>query len=296
MKHLKFVTLILLLLVSCTLAPTATPQPQVTLSMPTVTMTSTLTPTATNTSTRTPTQTLTPLPTATPQPVFHWGTDFENGYNDFYKAGGGDGSHRFGQFSYAEIVPDPTGSGRGKVYRGVVNGTPPPTPIAPIPGHTIDGKHRAYPDLYFSPKQGAFSTEFLVWMGDEISPAIIRYPTYISLLSLFDETSPKWNVSVMVDLQRRNASSPIMLRLNQSEVYQPNSTPFPTQRWVKIRVDVNSTGVYLYQDDRLISTGKLDGKLQLAGGHWGLYATGDIRKLTLLNDNITIDVYPTTSP
>lgn len=133
MKRLSFATIILLgLTVSC--VPTATPQPQVVpttatvqvptvtptltdmpTSTPTVTLSPTSIPTATNTPTRTPTPTITPTPTQTPIPKFVWKLDFENGFGDA-------GISNTTQGGTTEVVADPTSSGRGFVQRSTIGG------------------------------------------------------------------------------------------------------------------------------------------------------------------------------
>lgn len=56
----------------------------------------------------------------------------------------------------------------------------------------------------------------------------------------------------------------------------------------------------LTQDGIPVASGSLPSgalkRIGVSGGHWGLYAGGDIRQCTLLNDNITLAVYPTISP
>lgn len=322
MKRFAFVAVVLLgLTVSC--APTATPQSQIALMTatliatvtplptntptatatytPTSTSTPTVTPTPTSTSTRTPT----PLPTPTPKPVFHWEATFERGYADF----GYDGSGRFGQFSYGEIVPDPTGSGRGMVFRGIVNGPPPPTPIGgPVPGGP-DGSHRAYPTKYFQFIPGPCAQEFDVYVYSDIQPAIASGPsTWINLGDLWGGSEPGSNISnhptipAHVGLTSSRGISFLKastqgLAGDPIQDSSPSMVLFPFNTWVRIRVELNADRmVRVYQDGLLVSKVQLhkDSLVGTIGGHWGLYAGGNFRKLTILNDNITIDVYPTT--
>jgi len=332
MKRLAFAVVVLLgLIVSCTTA--VTPQPQVALAsatpqvattiapttQPTNTPTATTTPTPTSTltptQTNTPTRTPTPLPTATPQPILHWETNFENGYRDFYtlpNGVGSDGSHRFGQFSYAEIVPDPTGSGRGKVYRGIAKGLPPPTPITPIPGTTLDGKHRPYPGIFFPFRGGAHSNQFDIWVGSNLEPRNLRGDTWLSIGSSFYSAQPfdpsfslEWTISIWQD-----SSGKYYLRLytynlnNPQDSFRisilPGAHEFTLDQWHTVRVDVAQNGtITMLLDGVLHSSGNLSTdvakKIGTVGGHWGLYANG-VRTATVLNDNITIDVYPPTPP
>ena len=98
------------------------------------------------TATRTPTPV---LPTATLPaqeilvPEFVWRTDFEDGVAQFN--GSGVDHYAENENSYYEIVEDPTGSGRGRVRRAIIEG-PPPRIAATGNGDV----HRAYPDVYWN--------------------------------------------------------------------------------------------------------------------------------------------------
>jgi hypothetical protein len=201
-----------------------------------------------------------------------WESGFENGLEGF--------THSFDNTSTArfDIVPDPSGRGKGNVYQGIITGQ----------AASEDGKHRPYPGRSFPLLKGAFSTTFEIWLDPNVAPKSVEYPSFISVLSVFDRAEPIWNLSVMVDIL--GSAGRYRLALNQSEVFETRPVTLPTGQWVEVRVDVDRNGVTLYQDGRLVARGKLDGELRLEAAHWGLYALG-VTQARLLNDNMKVWSY-----
>ena len=80
----------------------------------------------------------------------------------------------------------------------------------------------------------------------------------------------------------------------------PNAPEFELGKWHRIRAEVDGTGfVRVFQDGMLVTQGQSKSaasRLGTAGGHWGLYASAGLERCTMLNDNITLDVYPVTTP
>ncbi len=174
MKRLALIAIVLWgLIVSC--APTATPQPKVALatateqiptvtptltdtptSTPTITLSPTSTATVTNTPTptRTSTPTITPTPTQTPIPKFVWTLKGALvGFAGYRKQGG-----------ITEIVPDPTGSGRGLVQRSIIgNGGNPP--VEEYAGYLV---YRLYPGVAFAFQPAPCEARQDIWATQDL--------------------------------------------------------------------------------------------------------------------------------
>ncbi|MBI4738592.1 hypothetical protein HY772_03375 [Candidatus Woesearchaeota archaeon] len=220
---------------SATLAPTNTPLP-----------TNTLAPTATSTTTPTitpaPTPTSTPLPTATPKPRFQWVTNFDNGLSGF----GYDAIRRVDSNSFFEIVDDPTGSKRGKVYRGIVKGAPPNLPQA-------GGKHRPYPDTYYSFQEGPYSAEVEVYIYSDIQYSGLSDGHILSVLGAFNGSPidyKDYSVQVQVNLRDVNGVPRLTLMLpiaveSSDQIaapYLPDAPIFTYTEWHTVRINVERSG------------------------------------------------------
>jgi hypothetical protein len=288
-----------------TSAPTSTPTSA---PVPTSTPTSAPTWTPTSTPTRRPTPTLTTVPTTTqtPPPDFTWQTDFEDGLAGF--TGGLGDTSRQGQpgntaQSYYEIVPDPTNSNHGHVYRAVVASF----------STFENGTHRPYPDVYFPFKPGPFAIQLDVWVG-QVAPTIrvdwSDKATFLNLISVKSTGDPDYCTLLMVNVEPRKAGNKVYYLMpvaydycqdtHEALPFEPRAPQFTFNEWHTIRVNVGQDGsVSLFQDRVLVSKGNLSSsakkKLGLAGGHWGLYGN-NIERATLLNDNIRLDVYPVKPP
>lgn len=267
----------------------------------TPTPTLTLSPTATSTETEEPTPTMTmipsasPSPTETPIPTFQWSSGFENGLGGWNY----DGKNRMQKpVSYYEIVDDPTGSGRGKVYMGLVDGDPPNLP------ETQNGeKHRPYPDIFFPFKQGDYSVGVDVFLTSDLSPTTIQQEwegAWASFLSVFSQPGPDYELAYMVNLLGNRGNYRLDTRsfhpsLQGESHKRISGTPkFPTDQWVSIRVDVDTSRkiIQTFQNDVLVAEGPYLAKsLGIGGMHAGLYGGNGLRKTTLYNDNISISVY-----
>jgi len=212
------------------------------------------------------------------------------------------------EFSYYRITDDPTGSGRGKLYMGVVNGGPPPV----NPGTDDGRRHRPYPDLGYPYIEGPFASGMDLWI--DTSEILGAEPgetgTWFSPLGFGDTGEqganglPPFHFAVGthlgIDDRVDDQQFRLVVLINPDDDYDldwrgtPSPIPFPLRTWVRVRLEVNSDrSVRLYQDGMLVSEHRLGPKTRLGTvwGHWGLYGGRDIRDLTVLNDNITLEVY-----
>lgn len=292
MKHLAFVAVVLLgLTVSC--APTATPQLQVALVTPTVqipavtptftetpTSTPTITPsptntstaTATPTSTRTSTPTITPTPTQTPIPKFVWLSNFENGFS-----GLDTGKDRQG--GVLDIVADPTSSGKGFVQRSTIGGGNPPKEESP--NQLV---YRLYPAKYFSFQPAPCEVKVDVWVNKQlIQSAIQRGNLLVVGPDIFDKTPQdggEYHVAATTEITSDTVrNGKIYLRLySMGRIIgsiEPDAPEFTPEQWHTNRMRLEQNGdVSLYQDETLVSKGKLtsESRAGSVGGHPGLYA------------------------
>jgi len=261
------------------------------------------TPTPTATVTPQPTETRTPTATATTAtltsefskpPKFEWSVSFDNGVNEFTY----DGKDRLGPTSTYDIIDDPTGSGKGKVYRGVVTGPPPV-----LPGTDNGKRHRPYPTIFFPYQEGPYATEGFIWVSKPVPRLIISPPKetdpwFSPIGGIFDRGGPTdrhWVLTTHLGFQ--DGQYRLVLLANDDPSWRGTLSPiaFPFETWVKLRIEVGSDRVArLYQDGSLVSTKRLppSSLLGTIGGHWGLYAGRDVENLVVLNDNIKFQVYP----
>jgi hypothetical protein len=282
---------------------------------------STRTPTPTLTITITPSNTPTPslTPTKTLVPNLTWAPDFEKVrtgrvdgsgsiesqrvIQDVYDLGFTyAGEDRVNATSYYEFVDDPTGEGRGRIYRGVVDHGPPPEDI---------GVHRPHIDKHFQPAgsyyEGPFEAEMDLWVETSetllISPPLGSDPWYCPFG--FGDTGefprgtlPAWHVPFNSHLgndDRAPDAEPRVVVLttpvNQDWRGTVSPIPFPYGKWVNLLMRANADRtVEILQDGILVSSHVIDfeSEVALAGGHWGLYAGTDIRDLIIGNDNLVI--------
>lgn len=296
---------------TATLTPVATPTPTPVLSP---TRTQTETPTATTTT-----------PTETPLPVFSFQPDFDEVhpsvvpgvFAEIYQLGYTyAGEERVNEYSYYGLIDDPTGSGRGVVYQGVVSGGPPP--VAP---ETQDGhRHRPHVDKHLLPGEpfeqpwidGPWAVEVDIWV-DTPEKLLISPPNdtdrWFSPLGCGDTGEkgrngiPPWHFTATTHLgidPRATDDSPRLVALINPDDSGINwmgtmsPIPFPMKQWVNIRLEVLSDRtVRLLQDGQVISTHRLGPKsiVGIAGCHAGLYAGADVRNLVVLNDDFSINVF-----
>ncbi len=248
-----------------------------------------------------PTRAPTATPTMTEIPrvaKFEWGTDFENGLSGFTY----DAVRRVDANSYFDIIDDPTGSGRGKVYRGIVNGSPPN-----LPQNNNGTHHRPYPDIYFPYKEGPYSAEVDVYIFKDIQYSRLSDGHIVSVLSAFNGSPIDYkNYSVQVQVNLRVVGGRRMLTLmvpGDTETapqvaipYEPDAPEFSYDKWQAVKVDVDKNGkVKLFQDGKVISIGELPewskARIGISGGHAGLYGRNNLRKAILLNDRFKYTSY-----
>ncbi len=221
------------------------------------------------------------------KPIFS--TDFEDGDDKFNlkPARIGEGtSGKAGPNQYYEITSDdPTSSGHGKVYRGVVNG----------PSLFRNEVARPYPGIYFNFIKGNYSTGLKVFLYGNVEPSRLGAGiSYLSLISLFDVADPggfNFHVAVLVNVIGDKDDYHLETRPIDSNNRGPSITArakFPADRWVDIRadVDVEAREVRTYQDGVLATLTPYTAEgLGIAGAHWGLYS-GKLTNAVLLNDGI----------
>jgi len=303
MKRSAFATIIFLgLTVSC--APTTTPEPQVAvvtrvvtatlrIVMVTATPEPTETPTATPTITSTPTATLTPTatPTATPtpNPVFAWHANHERGDMSEYL---GTGQRKNTNCDFMEIVPDPTGSGRGYVIRSEIK-----CAIPPDGGDLKDGRHRPYPSLNLPQCYDApFATEVEVFIDN-----VPSLPSSISIASLggdfFDQVPrlyPDYHTLGRTHLSIWGSDGLVMTPYtdlpSMSRLVEFFSRiAFPLKQWVRIRTEVTTERkMTVYQNGLKIASAPLapQSLTQVCMMHWGPYAPGNLDRLLMYQDNL----------
>lgn len=178
------------------------------------------------------------------------------------------------------------------VYRGSLAG----------PRMTPDGHHRPYPAHYFPFVAGTFVTELDVYLGSDFAP---QAGEIVSLISLFDEGEGRsagetYRVSFTVDLVRQGSGYFVLPHFPENGVRErglmlPSAVAFPTDRWVRVRAELGmDRTVVVSQDGIRVSQGTADASTRIGttGGHWGLYTGDNMSRITLLNDNIVLDVTP----
>lgn len=242
------------------------------------------------------------------QTYFRWQTNFENGDADFTRGT----QHYFdGPTSFYRIISDPTNSGRGKVYHATVIGPPP---------IKNNGRHRPYGSVWFPPlKAGAHRNEFDLWVGSDLQPALesdARGKPWLSIASLFDDRPVKenpnstWQVSVFLTIKpypgrpgqyyirtasgNRVSPSGQILSYGKEGEFVPSAPAFPLDQWIRVRIEVTARREILtFQDGVLASKALLhpDARLGTVGGHWGLYASEELARAVLMNDNIVLEVF-----
>jgi len=179
-----------------------------------------------------------------------------------------------------DVVPDPTASGHGYVYRGEV------TSATPKGGDS----HRLYPVLLLPEcYRGSYSSTFSVWA--DIPPKVERgwfsFATYTN--------RGNWQDLFGVNLGHEQGEDRLILFhvpvVGKGDFTRISSIPFPLRQWVKVEVRVDKGGIMLFQDERLVAEAK---KLWGAEGpglceaHWGMYAQDYNRRGLFLNDDISV--------
>jgi hypothetical protein len=234
------------------------------------------------------------------QTLYHFGADFERGLGSFTD----DGSRSTGPTSRYEIVGDPTGSGRGSLFRAIVSGPPPDQPGNFGADQVL--LHRDYASVFMPLQAGAYAVQFDVWIGSDLQPKPKPdRSVWLSLASIFNVSPPgdRAHLQAIVDLvpvgtDRYQAVLIGYGYLGSSMVTLPAVAGAPDltfDRWHTLRVTVERSGALaLTQDGVPVSTGMLPADaiahIGVIGAHWGLYGKG-FDRATLLNDNITLDVF-----
>jgi len=175
------------------------------------------------------------------------------------------------------VVMDPTDDSGGMVYRGVITGARPDS-------------HRLYPLVEFSPCiRGGYRSSFRVWA--DFPPAEgrgwVSFATYAN--------GDKWQDLFGVNLGSVDGQDRLVLfhvpRMGKGDSVVDKAVPFPLRRWVQVDVDVDETGIRLFQDGIQIAHAEKawgpDG-VRLCAAHWGLYAEGKNRQGVIMNDRISI--------
>ncbi len=180
------------------------------------------------------------------------------------------------------IIPDPTGSGRGSVLSGEI------TSVSPPGGDS----HRLYPALLLPEcYRGSYRSSFMVWADIPPSPerGWFSFATYSNKMD--------WKDLFGVNLGFEQGENRLVLfhvPVFSKGIYKRISgVPFPMRQWVKIDVQVSPGGILLLQDDRLIAEAEKEwgpGGVGLCEAHWGTYGEGKNRRGLILNDDISIDL------
>lgn len=178
------------------------------------------------------------------------------------------------------VVPDPTGSGHGPVLRGEI------TTASPGGGDS----HRIYPALLLPEcYRGAYTSTFEVWA--DLPPAAER-----GWISFATYTNRKdWQDLFGVNLGHEQGMDTLDLAhvpvIGTGSFTRISRIPFPMRQWVTIQVRVDTGGIMLLQDDRLVAEAKKSWGAEgpgLCEAHWGLYGQGKNKSGVLLNDNLSI--------
>lgn len=181
-----------------------------------------------------------------------------------------------------KVIPDPTGSGRGSVLRGEITAASPPG----------GDSHRIYPALLLPEcYRGGYHSTFNVWA--DFPPSTQRgwfsFATY--------SNKKDWKDLFGVNIGFEQGEDRLVLFhvpvFSKGTFTRISSIPFPMRRWVKVDVKVDSSGIMLFQDERLIAEAQKDWGAEGVGlceAHWGLYGQDKNRSGVLLNDDITVNL------
>ncbi len=241
-----------------------------------------------------------------------WKSDFDKSGLDnfFHYANEGPpfwGHDKLFQGGIGKLIPDPTGSGRGIVFYAHHEGT---TPQDREGGQ----RNRVHPGIWFPFKAGPYSVSVDLYLYDDMKPLpptkLADDQPWFSPFGPFDKTvtqgDSEYHVAYVVHLMRDNKGSLFltlrafdkdMKSMGAPNVVYPNAPPFVFEKWTTIRVDVlQDRRIILFQDGLPVCETRLPETTRLGtvGGHAGLY-TGPTDNITILNDNFSIVVYPSSS-
>ena len=184
------------------------------------------------------------------------------------------------------VVKDPTGSGRGYVYRGEVTCARP------------DGSsHRLYPTIDFPRcRLGPYRSKFLVWVDVPQVPG----KGWVSVATY--SVRKNWQDVFGLNLTLRDNAWWMELFhvpvFGKGDFHTEKKIPFPLRKWVQVTVEVGEDGlIHVYQDGTMILTAPKkweQGIPALCEAHWGFYAAGQIADGMILNDDI--DIYFLANP
>lgn len=179
-----------------------------------------------------------------------------------------------------QVVPDPTGRGRGFVLKAEIEGASPPGADS----------HRLYPVLLLSEGyRGAYRSSFRVWADVPPGPerGWFSFATY--------SNKRDWKDLFGVNLGFEQGEDRLVLfhvpEFGKGDYHKISIVPFPLRRWVTVEVRVDEGGILLFQDGRLIAeAAKAWGPegVGLWEAHWGLYAQGKNRRGVVLNDDVSL--------
>jgi hypothetical protein len=179
-----------------------------------------------------------------------------------------------------KVMPDPTGSGRGNVLSGEITAASPPG----------GDSHRLYPVLLLPEcYRGAYRSRFEV--RADLPPTTEQgwysFATYTN--------KQNWQDLFGVNLGVEKGENRLILFhvpvVGKGTYTKISSIPFPLRQWVTLEVQVDNSGILLYQDDHLIAEAvKQWGPegVGLCEAHWGMYGQGKNRRGTILNGSINI--------
>lgn len=175
------------------------------------------------------------------------------------------------------VVMDPTGQAGGMVYRGVITGP-------------REDSHRLYPLVEFSPCiRGPYRSSFHVWadLPPEKERGWVSFATYTN--------ADKWLDLFGVNLGTVDGEDRLVLfhtpRMGQGVYITDRKVPFPLKTWVLVEVEVDDSGIRLFQDGIQVAHAEKEwgpGGVKLCAAHWGLYAEGKNREGVVMNGRISV--------
>ena len=208
--------------------------------------------------------------------AFYWKADHENGSLEEYSWW----KTETVPTGTLKVITDPTGAGRGYVLSGEVTS-------GAIPANE---SHRLYPALMLPDcYRGPYSSVFHVWSDLPLDKehGWFSFATYTN--------RKEWQDLFGVNLGEENGESRLILFhvpvVGKGDFTRISPIPFPMKQWVKIEVSVDSSGIMLLQDDRLVAEAKKTWGREgpgLCEAHWGMYAQGKNSSGVILNDDVSI--------
>lgn len=162
-----------------------------------------------------------------------------------------------------------------------------------------NNNHRWYPtiQLYKTPK-GSFQCPCYItlwtWVDADLK-AKKPQNEWLSFATLTSDETDSWKRPVLINLDY-NWFVHLMHVPNQGKserIFQTNEIKFPMKKWVELKIflDLDPSKWYakVWQDGELVSYANVIGMNgKLAQAHFGVYAAPSISKMTIYNDDLTI--------